>query len=241
MTAGIGAALLAEARILAKGLKAAGELVHLPGGAVMVLSGAGSSRARQAARVLLENGATSLVSWGFAGGLLPGLPAGSLVLPEKVIGADQIVYPVDPVWHERLCRRLQGSLNLCKGPLAESPSMLATFAEKKNLFSRTGAIAVDMESASVASFAKEAGVPFLAIRAITDPAEMDMPLCVRGSIDEFGRLRLSRVIKGIIKRPLDFPLVVRLGRNFSACRTRLARVAFLAGGDFLCPPGRRGE
>jgi adenosylhomocysteine nucleosidase len=127
MVPGIGAALLAEARILSEGLKATGELIHLPGGAMMLLSGMGADRAHLAARALLENGATALVSWGFAGGLLPGLPAGSLIVPEDIIAADQIVYPVDSVWHKHLCRQLQGYMDFYKGPIAESPAILANW------------------------------------------------------------------------------------------------------------------
>ncbi len=241
MPPGIVAALFAEARVLAKGLKAAGRLIHLPGGAMMLLSGMGADRARLAAQALLENGATALASWGFTGGLLPGLPAGSLILPEKVIAADQIVYPVDSVWHKRLCRQLLGSVDLYKGPLAESPALLVSCAEKKRLFSRTGAIAVDMESASMALVAKESGVPFMVIRTITDPAEMVIPQSVQNSVDEFGRVWFSRVIQGVVKHPMDLPLLVRLGRNFRAARATLAKVAFQAGSNLLCPPGRLGE
>ena len=241
MVPGIGAALFAEARVLAGGVKAAGELIHLPGGAMILVSGMGAARARLAAGALLENGATALVSWGFAGGLLPGLPAGSLILPENVIAADQIVYPVDSAWHERLCRQLQGFAGLYKGPLAESPAMLASCVEKKRLFSRTGAIAVDMESASMALSAKKARVPFMVIRAITDPAEMVIPQSIQNSVDEFGRVWFSRVIQGVVKHPMDLPLLVRLGRNFRAARAALAKVAFQAGSNLLCPAEKLGE
>ena len=208
---------------------------------MMLLSGMGANRARLAAQDLLENGATALVSWGFAGGLLPGLPAGSLILPEKVIAADQIVYPVDSAWHKRLCRRVQGYIDLNEGPLAESPAMLASCAEKKKFFSRTGAIAVDMESASMALFAKKAGVSFMAIRAITDPVEMVIPRSVQNSVDELGRVWLSKFIKGVIKHPMDLPLLDRLARNYRAARASLAKVVFLAGSNLLYPPERPGE
>jgi adenosylhomocysteine nucleosidase len=97
---------------------------------------------------------------------------------------------------------------------------------------------VDMESASIAWFAKKAGVPFLAVRAITDPAEMAIPRSVRNCVDEFGRVRLSKVIQGVIKHPMDLPLLVGLGRNFRAARAALAKVVLQTGSNLLCPPGR---
>ncbi len=95
MRLGIIAATAAEARTLAKAPIPPGELIHLPTGSLMLLSGMGAHRARLAARTLLENGATALVSWGVAGGLAPGLSPGSLILPETIIAIDQSVYPAD--------------------------------------------------------------------------------------------------------------------------------------------------
>lgn len=229
--------MVAEARILAKGATGAGELIHLPEGAMMLLSGVGANRARLAARALLEKGATALVSWGTAGGLLPGLPPGSLILPESIIAADQSVYYVDPVWHERLSSQLKKYVDFYKGPLAESTVVLASCAEKAILAQRTGAIAVDMESASISAIAKEAGVPFMVIRAITDPAEMAIPRCALNSIDEFGRVRLLKLIQCLARDPMELLVLSRLSRNFRVAQATLAIVALHAGGNLLCPSG----
>jgi len=235
MGPGIVTAIFAEARILSRGPIAPGEVLHLPEGALMLLSGMGADRARLAARFLLEKKAAALVSWGSAGGLLPGLSAGSLILPERIIASDQSVYRVDPIWHERLSSQLKGYLDLHKGALAESPVVLATCGAKSILFGRTGAIAVDMESASIALVAKEAGIPFAAIRAVTDAAEMNIPRSALSSIDEFGRVRLSRLLLGLVRRPVELRGLVRLGRNFQAARATLTTVARHAGSNLLFP------
>ena len=134
MRPGIVAATAAEARILTKVPIPTGELIYLPEGSMILLSGVGANRARSAARTLLEKGATALVSWGFAGGLFPGVSAGSLILPERIIASDQSVYHVDPVWHERLCSRLETYVGLHRGTLAESAAVLANCAEKTAFF-----------------------------------------------------------------------------------------------------------
>jgi adenosylhomocysteine nucleosidase len=238
MASGIVAAMVAEARILSKGPIAPGELILLPGGAMLLLSGIGANRARVAAQALLEKGATALVSWGSAGGLMPVLPPGSLILPERILGADQSVYPADPVWHERLCSRLKGYVDPQRGVLAESKQVLATRAEKAALLRRTGAVAVDMESASIAQIAKEAGIPFMAIRAIADGAQLDMPRSALDSIDEFGRVRPMRLLSLMARHPVELFALLRMGRNFRAAETTLARVALRAGSCFLCPQSR---
>ena len=245
MASGIVAAMVAEARILAKGPIAPGELILLPEGAMLLLSGIGANRARVAAQALMEKGATALVSWGSAGGLIPALSPGRLILPERILAADQSVYPVDPIWHERLYSRLKGYVDPHRGALAQSTVVLATPSEKAALFRRAGAVAVDMESASIAQVAKEAGMPFIAIRAIADGAEMDIPRGALDFIDEFGRVRLLGLLSFIIRHPVELFALVRMGRNFRAAETTLAKVALRAGSCLLCPyaqdDGRRRE
>ena len=238
MPPGIVAALVAEARILIKGPIAPGGLTVLPEGAMLFISGIGPKRGRLAAQALLAKGATALVSWGCAGGLLPGLFPGSLILPERILAADQLVYPADQPWHERMSSRLKGYVDPQAGVLAESTIVLASSPEKAALLRRTGAVAVDMESASIAQVAKEAGIPFLAIRAITDGAEMDIPRSALDSTDEFGRIRLLKLFSGLARHPVELRALLRMGRMFRAAEATLAKVALRAGSNLLCPYGQ---
>lgn len=235
MRPGIIAAMAAEARILAKAPIPAGELIYLPEGSMLFLSGTGAVRARSAAQILLEKGATALVSWGFAGGLLPGISTGSLILPERIVAPDQSVYHVDPVWHERLCSRLETHIKLHRGTLAESTAVLTDCAEKTAFFLRTGAMAVDMESASIALAAKETGVPFIVIRAITDGVEMVIPRSILNSTDELGRVRPLRLLSCLARHPAELMAFVRLGRSLQAARHTLTTVVHQAGSNMLCP------
>jgi adenosylhomocysteine nucleosidase len=199
----------------------------------MQLSGMGPRRAGAAGKNLLGHGATALLSWGSAGGLVPALSPGSLVLPGKVIGIDESSYSTDPAWHRRLLDRLKDSLDLHQGSLAESVTALKSPAEKRSLFERTGAIAVDMESGAVAKVAREAGVPFMAVRAIADPASMAIPQSPLGAVDAFGELRLPTLLNGLIKHPAEVFDMIRLGWNFRAARVTLSKVAHLAGSHLL--------
>jgi adenosylhomocysteine nucleosidase len=212
-----------------------GDLMHLLEGTVIQLSGMGPRKAGEAGKNLLGHGATALLSWGSAGGLVPNLSPGSLVLPGKVIGADQSSYPTDPPWHERLLDRLEDSLDLHQGSLAESVAALKSPAEKRMLFERTGAIAVDMESGAVAKVAQEAGVPFMAVRAIADPVDTTIPQSPLRAVDEFGELSLLTLSSGLIRHPAELFDMIRLGRNFRAAQVTLSKVAHLAGSQLLIP------
>jgi adenosylhomocysteine nucleosidase len=225
---GIVVATTAEARSLTKHPLASG-------GALLQISGIGAKRAHLAARTLLEKGATSLLSWGTAGGLIPGLSPGSLVLPKNVIAADGSVYSVDAPWHETLCTHLKGKVKLHEDSLAESTTLVASPAEKATLSQQTGAIAVDMESAAVAAVAQKVPVPFLAIRAVADPVGMTLPQNALAALDEFGKLRPLRLLKALAKNPVELFALVRLARNFRVAQSTLVIVARLAGSNLFVP------
>jgi adenosylhomocysteine nucleosidase len=203
--------------------------------AILQISGIGTKRAHLAATTLLEKGATSLLSWGSAGGLIPGLSPGSLVLPKNIIAVDGSVYFVNAPWHRGLCTQMTGEVNLHEGSLAESMAILTSPSEKAMLFQQTGAIAVDMESATVAAEAQRAGVPFMAIRAVADPVGMTLPQSALASLDELGKLRLLELLKALAKNPVELFALVRLGRNFRAAQSTLAIVARLAGSKLFVP------
>jgi adenosylhomocysteine nucleosidase len=232
---GIVVATPAEARSLTRQPVPFGRQVSLRENVSLYLSGVGQAPSRLAAESLLKGGACALLSWGSAGGLVSGLRPGSIILPKNVIAADQTNYPVDPKWHECLWRRLTGHLDIHSEPLAESIQILAYPEMKEALFRQTGAIAVDMESASVASVAHGAGVLFLAIRAIADSVDQVIPRTIQSAFDGFGRLNSLRAIRGLAKHPGDvFPLV-RLGFGFRAAHGSLAAVRRLTDGAFCAP------
>ena len=205
------------------------------GRVLLQISGIGANRAHLAARILLEKGATSLLSWGSAGGLIPGLSPGSLVLPKKIIGVDGSVYSVDSAWHETLRTQLKGKVNLHEESLAERTTLMTSPAQKATLSQQTGAIVVDMESAAVAAVAQKVPVPFLAIRAVVDPVDMTLPQSALAALNEFGKLRPLGLLKACAKNPMELFAWVRLARNFREARSTLVKVARLAGSSLFVP------
>jgi adenosylhomocysteine nucleosidase len=89
-----------------------------------------------------------------------------------------------------------------------------TVAEKRELRERTKAAAVDMESAAIAKKAAEWGVPFYAIRAVSDTAQEDMPLDFNMYRDSDGRFSRTRIALAAMARPFTrVPALLRLDRN----------------------------
>ena len=225
---GIVAALKPEARTLATGPLVIGATNQLQSNILLKVSGIGAKRAAAAAESLLAEGATALLSWGSAGGLAANVLPGNLILPRNIISSDQSVFSVDKSWHERLCYLLQAQIEFHTQALAESIVILNTPAEKRELLKQSGAIAVDMESAAVAGAASKANIPFIAVRAVIDPFDMRMPTIVQ-AIDDYGRVRLLKLLGRLARNPAELFLLIRFSRYFRAARTSLMTVARLAG------------
>jgi len=232
---GIVAALPAEARCLVNSDPEAGALTRISDHAMLRLSGIGPDGARFAAKALLQEGATSLLSWGCAGALDPKVEPGSLMLPKRIIASPHPgLFEVDTGWHQRLYQCLSSHLTVNTGPLTSSPSILYNAAGKAALYKATGAMAVDMESTALAAMAANRRIPFMVVRAIADaasaviPEDLSVAMSRRGGISAMHRLTL-------FLRPWLWPVLIRLHNQFQASMITLARVSGLAGPGLLAP------
>lgn len=232
---GIVAALPAEARCLANSVPEAGALTRISDHTMLRLSGIGPDGARFAAEALLQEGATSLLSWGCAGALNPTVKPGSLMLPKRIIVSPHPgLFEVDTGWHQRLFQHLSSHLTVNTGPLTSSPSILSNPAGKAALHDATGAIAVDMESAAVADVAREHRTPFMVVRAIADAAGAVIPEDLSVAMSRRGRISAMHQLT-LLLRPWLWPVLIRLHSQFQTSLITLARVSDLAGPGLLAP------
>ena len=203
---GIVVGLAAEAKIAA------------PFGARTAVGGGTAVGAASAASALAPH-VSALISFGLAGGLDPALRPGALLVPATVLAEDGR-WDADPI----LTARLGGPT---PGALFGDGAILATAAAKAALHARTGAVAVDLESAAVARIAARHGMPFAVLRAVCDPAGRGLPRAALAALDGQGRIGPLRVAAAIVARPGDIPGLIALGRD--AARARLALVTRVRG------------
>ena len=229
--AGVVAALAAEARVLGPAEPKGNGCAVLADGNLIAVSGIGPGAARGAALRLIEAGATALVSWGLAGGLDPALEAGTVCVPREVIDADGTRLDTARSWRESLSSSLPGPVG--DGALLTAASALGTCAAKDEARRQTGACAVDMESSAVARVAAAHGVPFLAVRVIVDTARDSIPPAVARA-SRAGKVRLGRLILGLIRSPLQIGPLLRLARRYRVAMRSLQAVASL--GKLAPPP-----
>ena len=224
---GIICALRSEARWFTPGTLPAQQPVELNDKAVLVLSGMGRERARQAAQALAEAGADCLAGFGSAGALAPSLSPGDLVLAAEIHEAGR-KFSVDPGLGETLMKWLSGNgFGVHNGPLACAAQPLASVEAKRELSARTGALAVDMESAGVFEAAQRNGLPAFALRVILDAAHVALPDAALRRIDEFGEVDARGLALDLARSPGQIPAVARLARAARRAGATMRQVAGL--------------
>ncbi len=213
------------------GMRDEAALLPADDGVAVYCEGPGTEGARRAAERALADGATSLLSFGLAVGLDPALSPGALIVAEAVVTADGSRRETDAAWRARVAARF-GSAKVAA--LAETGAPVASVADKRRLFQATGAVAADMESGAVARVAGEAGVPFLALRVVADPAGRAIPPAALAGLRPDGTTDSGAVMRAVATRPKDLPGLVRLAGDYHRAQRALRDVAFrIAGGAGL--------
>ncbi len=195
--------------------------------------GVGPRNAFENASALLQSVSSlrAVLIVGFAGGLDAGLAPGSVAVAETV--TDTLTgrcYAADSVLFATAARVSPPDVRVARGPIASTDRVLVRAAEKRDLARTTGAIAVDMESAGAAAAAIEHGVPWLAVRAITDGVGDDLPfdfnaLTFQAHGDPYGGVDRGSIVASALLHPWKIPALVRLGIRSSLAARSLA--AFL--------------
>ena len=202
-------------------------------------SGSGYRRAYSAARAALQGGAVALVSWGIAGGLEPGLTAGALLLPRRVLKPGAEPRSADAEWRAALLPVLRPRFPVHEGDLLGAEEILATPRSKARAAMDSGAVAVDMESAAVADAAHEAGRAFIAFRVVADRFADTLPPDVDRWIDDAGNRRLAPALDVALK-PSHWRALLSLALRYRKARQALTESAGLvAAGGFLYPQASR--
>ena len=220
---GVVAALAAEARTLGKAARRRDGLWSLRDGALLAVGGMGGALAARAARSLVDAGAAGLLSFGFAGGLDPSLSAGTVLLPTEIVSGKGGRFMTSTDWRERLCVAF-AERRPAAGALLTSAAPIDSVADKASAFRETGAVAVDMESLSVAEVAAAHRLPFIAVRVIVDTAADVLPQAVLAA-SRAGSLSLRRLLGGLAWAPLELIELIRLAQRYRAATRSLAGLA----------------
>lgn len=191
----------------------------------LAAAGMGPRGAARTAEALIPEWNPSLVVIaGVAGALSPGLQVGDLILADPVLGEAGMVLPV-PV-RPPLPEEKGGRQRARYGPLLSLDRVLVTAAEKRSAYAHATyhphppPLAVEMETAGIAKVAQAKGLPWAAVRAISDTASEELPLDFNKLRSASGDLPVSKVALAALGNPSAITGLMRLNTN-----TRLASEA----------------
>ena len=199
------APLLRRARIdrVERGRFHVGTLNGVP--VVMMVCGDGIARAEEAARELLQRFEVSLlIGAGIAGGVDPALKFGDVVIAREIAAPDGRVFSCHPLAEARAPRVVIRSLE----HIVADKSAIA------------GGEVIDTESSGWAAAAAKFGVPFVAIRAIFDPAGETLPSFVTND----GNVNRLAVVQHALQHPNVIPSLLGMRRRLRICSKRIAEV-----------------
>jgi len=202
------AALPREIAALARGTKAdagwlkLGVWLYRVEGAVVVAAGMGAERAAVAVEAALATcEVRMLISTGLAGGCAPGVVTGSVVEAGVV---------VDAKTGERF--RAAGEAVTMAAVILATTETIASVREKARLAERYGAMLVDMEAATVARLAREKGLEFRAIKAVSDAYDFELSSLGKFA-GERGSFRTGAFALHTALRPWLWAKAIELGQG----------------------------
>ena len=163
---------------------------------VLVCGGMGAEAARRAAEAVIALYAPVMIySAGFAGALDTTLKVGDVLKPARIVDAGN-----------------GSSVNLEGKGVLVSFGSVASSEQKAKLRASFGAQAVDMEAAAVRCAAEARGLPFGAVKVISDEFDFSFPPMQR-FVDSQGRFHEGQFACFAALRPWLWPRLVRLARN----------------------------
>jgi adenosylhomocysteine nucleosidase len=193
-----------------------------------VVSGGDARSLEQRLHVALAKGARRILSIGICGALSPELRVGDAVLASEVIAAQEY-FVTNVSWTRELRSRLPAAV---VAPLAGMDAISADRASKARLRAETHASAVDMESHVAARAAKEHGLPFAALRVVSDAAHRTLPPAARLALQPSGSIDLAAVLRSVLRAPLQIPALMRTAWEAEIAFAALLRCRNVFDGGF---------
>lgn len=196
---------------------------------IVLVVGIGRRNAEKSIRNFLAVGSPRLdlvLTCGFAGGLQPDLEVGN------------VLFEI-PDWKTGFSESKSGTTDGKAGVSLEKQLLAAgarpakfhcadrvavTVAEKQGLREKTGADAVEMESAAIHDVCREHGIPSVTVRVISDPADEDLPLDFNALSKPDKNLDYGKLALAIARSPGKIGALLLLQKKTRHAARQLAAV-----------------
>jgi nucleoside phosphorylase len=126
--------------------------------------------------------------------------------------------PDSNMWRQAIEVASEVGLSVSQGSSLTVDQVVATPEAKKAAYSQCQVSTVNMEDYWIAEVAAEAGVPFLAVRAVLDPAHQGLPSYLMGLSE-----RPSQIVHSTLTRPWRATVLLSLAQQARVAQDRLTR------------------
>ena len=182
-----------------------------------VVTGMGMENAKRVTEAVITPDHKACIGAGFAGALKPTLKVGDVLVARavRVLGKSKTLE-----CSRNLFMAAYENQAIEAKMFLTTDHVIGTTDERKRL--SPFAEAVDMESYTILAEAARCGVPAVAIRAISDTADFDMPYDFERARDAHGQIRAMGVFSQVLRRPGGLPSLLKLSRDTRFAARRLA-------------------
>jgi nucleoside phosphorylase len=111
-----------------------------------------------------------------------------------------------------------------RGTIVTTQHLVSDAMSKALLRGKSGACAVDMETAGIVEVACEVGLPWVAVRAIVDGAEDLLSATCLSMLHADGRVAAARLIRAVCRSPHLVRHLLRLAGCTALARRHLSRI-----------------
>jgi adenosylhomocysteine nucleosidase len=192
---------------------------------LLVRSGMGVVRAEKSLRAVTQQFTSKLIiSMGYAGGLDPKLQSGDLLIAEKNLGIENgnsfKSNEKGQTTEESLANEFVEKALLIsekmefkthRGTLLTVDKVVLNPDHKSSLGKLYSVQAVDMETLALARCAREKGIPFLSIRAISDTVDQEL-MDLSGLVDDSGEVSKLKAGWYVVTHPGSMKGMLALGQ-----------------------------
>lgn len=203
---------------------------------LLVESGMGFNNAGGATEAIIRDTATELlISAGFCGGIAAELQVGDVVVAKRMViasesGLEELPLETSATALNFIARQAAGSARIFGGTFASTAAITSKTKLARILSNEYPCPVVEMESAAIALVAAETRIPLIAIRSVSDPANEELGFSLEEFCDSNLRIRPSRVLLTILRKPRIIPQLIRLAGN-----SRIAAKSLTAALEKLLP------
>lgn len=200
--------------LIVTGLKQEARIAAGPG-LTVICSSSNPTQLREMMTSFDPRSIRGIVSFGVAGGLNPALKSGDIVIASQIVTANRRWSTEASLTEDLVALPMKRGRSIVSGVLAGVEAVVLGQVGKEALRATTGADAVDMESHIAARYAEYNGLPFAAVRVISDPSHRALPQITMNAIKPNGKVDVWKVMRGVARNPRTIPHLISTGRDFN--------------------------